>query len=105
MQKYHRKYKGKISFPIAFDYEYESIAYAKQQGINPTNALIDSIARGFMDSLHGEGWFANLYTNNDFIRSGSFLPLQFKLMIYGLRIIVENLIIRVEFSKQAAKAL
>lgn len=66
------KYKGKISFPIAFDYEYESIAYAKQQGINPTNALIDSIARGFMDSLHGEGWFANLYTNNDFIRSGKF---------------------------------
>jgi lysozyme len=65
-------YKGKIDFPVAFDYEYDSITYAEKQGVNPTNALIDSMARAFMDSMKADGWFVNLYTNIDFIRSGRF---------------------------------
>ncbi len=65
-------YKGKIDFPIAFDYEYDSMEYSRKQGVNPTNALIDSIARAFMDSMRADGWFVNLYTNIDFIKSGRF---------------------------------
>ncbi len=65
-------YKGKIDFPVAFDYEYDSIAYAQKKGISPTNALIDSMARAFMDSMKADGWFVNLYTNNDFIKSRHF---------------------------------
>jgi GH25 family lysozyme M1 (1,4-beta-N-acetylmuramidase) len=65
-------FKGKVDFPVAFDYEYDSIDYSKKQGISPTNALIDSIARTFMDSMRADGWFVNLYTNLDFIRSGKF---------------------------------
>ncbi len=65
-------YKGKIDFPVAFDYEYESIAYAQKQGINPSNALIDRMARTFMDSMKADGWFVNIYTNIDFIRTGRF---------------------------------
>ena len=65
-------YRGRIDFPVAFDYEYDSITYSKKQGVNPTNALIDSIARAFMDSMKADGWFVNLYTNIDFIRSGRF---------------------------------
>lgn len=65
-------YKGKLDFPVAFDYEYDSMEYSKKQGVNPTNALIDSIAHAFMDSMKADGWFVNLYTNCDFIRSGRF---------------------------------
>ncbi len=65
-------YKGKIDFPIAFDYEYDSITYSKKQGVNPSNSLIDSMARAFMDSMKADGWFVNLYTNIDFIKSGRF---------------------------------
>ena len=65
-------YKGKLTFPVAFDYEYDSIAYAQKQGINPTNDLIDAMAHTFLDAMKKEGWFMNLYTNCDFIRSGKF---------------------------------
>lgn len=65
-------YKGKIDFPIAFDYEYDSITYAQKRGVNPTNALIDSMGRAFMDSMKENGWLTSLYTNIDFIRTGRF---------------------------------
>jgi lysozyme len=65
-------YRGKLAFPVAFDYEYDSIAYSQKQGVNPGNDLIDGIARTFLDSIKKGGWFVNLYTNCDFIRSGKF---------------------------------
>lgn len=64
-------YKGKIDFPVAFDYEYDSITYAQKHNIKVTDS-IDSMARAFLDSMKADGWFVNLYTNNDFIRSGRF---------------------------------
>jgi Lyzozyme M1 (1,4-beta-N-acetylmuramidase) len=64
-------YKGKIDFPVAFDYEYASINWAKDHGIKVTDS-IDSMARAFMDSMKSDGWFVNLYTNIDFIKSGRF---------------------------------
>ncbi|MBE6823184.1 MAG: hypothetical protein E7518_08850 [Ruminococcaceae bacterium] len=65
-------YRGKLTFPVAFDYEYASMEYAKKKGIPPTNQLIDAIARAFLDSMKQDGWFVCLYTNQDFIRSGKF---------------------------------
>lgn len=65
-------YKGKILFPVAFDYEYESMNYSAKQGVTPTNALIDSIARAFMDAMKADGWYVCIYTNIDFIKSGRF---------------------------------
>lgn len=65
-------YRGKLDFPVGFDYEYDSITYAQKHGMNPTNVLIDSIAHTFMDSMKADGWFVNLYTNGDFIQSGKF---------------------------------
>jgi len=64
-------YKGKIDFPVAFDYEYDSITYAQKHNIKVTDS-IDGMARAFMDSMKADGWFVNLYTNIDFIKSGRF---------------------------------
>nr|WP_319489349.1 hypothetical protein [uncultured Caproiciproducens sp.] len=57
---------------MGFDYEYDSITYAQKHGVNPSNTLIDSMARAFWDAMRADGWFVNLYTNSDFIRSGRF---------------------------------
>lgn len=65
-------YKGKLAFPVALDYEYDSIAYAQKQGINLSNNLINGIVHTFLDAMKKGGWFVNLYTNCDFIKSGKF---------------------------------
>jgi lysozyme len=66
-------YKGKLAFPIAYDYEYDSIKYfTKIMGRAPTNAEITAFAKAFLDRLKSYGWFVNIYTNIDFIRSGRF---------------------------------
>jgi len=66
-------YKGKLLFPIAYDYEYDSVNYFKRvMGRTPTNAEIDSFACAFLDRLKSYGWFVNVYTNIDYYRSGKF---------------------------------
>lgn len=66
-------YRGKLTFPIAYDYEYDSVRYFTQQiGRAPTNAEIDSFAQAFNDRMKSYGWFVNVYTNNDYYRSGKF---------------------------------
>lgn len=65
-------YKGKLDFPVGYDYEYDSITYSIKNGVNPSNALINAMATSFLNSMKADGWFVNLYTNNDFIKSGRF---------------------------------
>ena len=65
-------YKGKLDFPVAFDYEYDSIRYANGRGISPGNSLIDGMARAFLDGMKADGWYVSLYTNVDFIKSGRY---------------------------------
>jgi GH25 family lysozyme M1 (1,4-beta-N-acetylmuramidase) len=65
-------YKGRLLMPVAFDYEYDSMNNSTKNGVTPTNALIDSIAHAFLDSMKSDGWFVNIYTNCDFIRTGRF---------------------------------
>ncbi len=66
-------YKGKLLFPIAYDYEYDSYGYFKRTvGRYPTNAEIDSFASAFCDRMASYGWFMNVYFNIDYYRSGKF---------------------------------
>ena len=66
-------YKGKLLYPIAYDYEYNSADYFRRvKGRAPTNGEIDSFACAFLDRLKSYGWFVNIYTNLDYYRSGRF---------------------------------
>ncbi|WP_283606473.1 GH25 family lysozyme [Faecalispora anaeroviscerum] len=66
-------YVGHIDFPVSPDFEYDSIRYFKEQmGTDPTNALITQMMQAFIEEMKASGWFVNLYTNLDFIRSGRF---------------------------------
>jgi GH25 family lysozyme M1 (1,4-beta-N-acetylmuramidase) len=59
-------YKGKISMPIYFDYEYAALEYSKKQGIAPTKQLITDMAIAFCDAMRAAGWYSGIYTNIDF---------------------------------------
>ena len=68
-------YRGRLTFPVAFDFEDDSIRYFREQtGREPTNAEIGAIARAFLDAMKSAGWYVCLYTNLDFIRTGKFSP-------------------------------
>lgn len=63
------KYKGKLDFPVYFDYEYDSEIYSKQKGIIPTQALRESLAKAFCEEIEARGWRAGVYTNLDYLRT------------------------------------
>lgn len=66
-------YRGKMTFPVAYDFEGDSIRYFREQtGRQPTNTEIDTIAHAFLDTMKAAGWYVCLYTNLDFIRTGRF---------------------------------
>lgn len=51
---------------IFYDYEYESIDYAKQHGITPNAGDIIDLTRTFCDVLKSKGYKYGVYCNNDF---------------------------------------
>lgn len=66
-------YRGVLTFPVAYDFEYDSERYFTEHvGHAPTDDEITAFADAFLSRLKSYGWFVNLYTNNDYIRSGKF---------------------------------
>ena len=62
-------YRGKLEFPIYYDYEYDSEAYSEENGVSVTRELRESLAAAFCTELERRGWRAGVYTNNDYLRS------------------------------------
>ena len=56
----------KLSCPIAFDFEYDSLEYAKKKGYNISPNKMCAIARAFLDEIITAGYTVLLYTNPDF---------------------------------------
>lgn len=61
-------YRGKMAYPLCFDWEYDSYRYAQQQGVNPTPALITDIAAAFLERIQDGGYYAMYYSNLDYYR-------------------------------------
>lgn len=53
----------KISLPVAFDWEYDSLNNAKTNGVNPTKQLVSDMARVFLNACEAAGYYAMNYTN------------------------------------------
>lgn len=62
-------YKGKVTYPLAFDWEYDSYSYAVRNGVFPDKFLITRMARVFMGVLEKAGWYATNYTNIDYYKN------------------------------------
>ncbi|WP_297133955.1 GH25 family lysozyme [Terrisporobacter sp.] len=60
-------YKNNISYPVFFDYEYDSVDYVKEKyEITVTKELGSQIANSFMSTIEYNGYETGLYTNYDF---------------------------------------
>lgn len=62
------KIKGyKLSYPIFFDYEYDSVNYAKSKGKTITPTLAQKIVKAFCEEIEKNGLYVGVYSNEDFI--------------------------------------
>lgn len=58
---YIRQYK--IELPVAWDWEYDSLNYAKRNGVTPTRELVSAMAKAFLNRMEAAGYYAMNYTN------------------------------------------
>lgn len=56
-----RRYR--IEYPVAFDFEEDSIDYAREQGVEITKDLATDFTREFCDEIRKSGYKAMFYTN------------------------------------------
>ena len=57
----------KLSYPVAWDYEYDSYNNAVALGIKPTRKLVSDMGRAFLAEIEAAGYYAMLYANPDYI--------------------------------------
>lgn len=59
-------YKGKIDFPVVYDFEYDSVNYAKKNGVNIAKKIATEFASLFCKEMEKYGWYSMNYTNLDY---------------------------------------
>lgn len=57
----------KLSYPVAFDFEYDSVTYAAKKGVKVTAALASKITRTFCGAVESAGYYAVNYANADYL--------------------------------------
>lgn len=62
-------YRGRFSFPVWYDYEYDSERYSEEHGVAPDKELRTQLAVAFCAELERLGWRAGIYTNLDYIKN------------------------------------
>lgn len=55
--------------PIAFDFEYDSVNYARKKGVNITRDLATEMAIAFLTKIKAAGYIPVIYTNRDYLRN------------------------------------
>lgn len=58
------------SYPLCYDWEYDSDTYAAKCGIKMSNARREQFARAFLNRVEERGYYAMLYTNVDYLSKG-----------------------------------
>ena len=62
-------YRNSITYPIFFDYEYDSVKYANNNGVSITKNSATEIARAFINTVKSYGYSTGIYTNKDFSKN------------------------------------
>lgn len=66
----HLKEQGaNLSYPVYFDWEYDSRDYAKKQGIKVSNDLLRKMAAAFCKEIKAAGYYPGVYANPDYIKN------------------------------------
>lgn len=58
-----------IDLPVFFDFEYDSIRYAKEQGVAVGKAQYNAFAVAFLEEIRKKGYTPGIYYNLDFYRT------------------------------------
>ena len=61
-----KPYKDKIVYPVFYDFEYDSLNYAKKHGVDLNRTKVTAFANAFLKEIKKEGYMPGLYTNIDF---------------------------------------
>ena len=61
-----KKYKDNISLPVFWDFEYDSVNYARKHGYSISNKLASGMADTFCTTIKNKGMRAGIYTNIDY---------------------------------------
>lgn len=69
-------YKDQITYPVFYDFEYDSVSYAKKQGVSINKTKATTFAYAFLKEIEKGGYTPGLYTNIDFSNNYFFKSLQ-----------------------------
>lgn len=58
-----------VKCPIAFDFEYDSVNYARKNGVAVTKQLATDMAITFLEKVRDAGYIPVLYTNKDYLQN------------------------------------
>lgn len=76
------KFKGKLTFPVGCDYEYDSDSYSEKQGVRQNKASRTAMIEAFCDRLEEAGYYVSVYLNPDYISKVNYSELtQFDLWL------------------------
>lgn len=62
-------YKGKLTYPIYADFEYDSEDYMRKNGVSPTIKKNTAIVKAFCEVVENHGWYVANYANPDYINN------------------------------------
>ena len=57
----------RLAYPVAWDFEYDSVDYLKKQGTTATKTLVSDMGRAFLGAVEDAGYYPMLYTNRDYL--------------------------------------
>lgn len=61
------KHKGKITYPLVYDLEYDSDDYAKKQGCPLNSRIRTDMIKAFCGECEKAGYYSAFYTNDDYL--------------------------------------
>ena len=71
-----KPYKEHNNYPVFYDFEYDSVRYAKKQGVSINKTKATAFAYAFLKEINKGGYIPGLYTNIDFSNNYFFKNIQ-----------------------------
>lgn len=59
--------KYRLEYPMAFDFEYDSVDYASEKGVSVTKTLASAMARAFCEEVKSGGYYPMIYANPNYL--------------------------------------
>lgn len=61
-------YKSRLTYPVFFDFEYDSETYAEKAGVKVDARYVTDVTKAFCETVAAAGYRAGYYTNQDYYK-------------------------------------